>query len=205
MTPSWPWDAYFKQMGIPQIADLNIAAPGYFAALEKQLTSVPLNDWKAYLRWHTARLASPYLSTAFVDADFAFFSQTLAGAQQLQPRWKRCVGRVDRHLGEALGQVYVEKYFTADTRARTLRMVQQIEAGHGGRHQAAGLDVGRNQDAGASPSCTPSPTRSAIPSGGATTRRSGSPPTISTAMRMNAMAFEVTRQLVEDRQAAGAR
>lgn len=128
MTPSWPWDAYFKQMGIPQIADVNIAAPSYFIALERQLTSVPLNDWKAYLRWHTARLASPYLSAAFVDADFAFFSQTLAGAQQLQPRWKRCVGRVDRHLGEALGQVYVEKYFTADTRARTLRMVQQVEA-----------------------------------------------------------------------------
>lgn len=128
MTPSWPWDAYFTQMGIPQIADLNIAAPGYFTALEKQLTSVPLNDWKAYLRWHTARLAAPYLSAAFVDADFAFFSQTLAGAQQLQPRWKRCVGRVDRHLGEALGQVYVEKYFTADTRTRTLRMVQQVEA-----------------------------------------------------------------------------
>ena len=128
IAPSWPWDAYFKQMGIAQIADLNIAAPGYFAALERQLTSVPLNDWKAYLRWHTARLASPYLSNAFVDADFAFFSQTLAGAQQLPPRWKRCVGRVDRHLGEALGQVYVEKYFTADTRARTVRMVQQVEA-----------------------------------------------------------------------------
>ena len=128
MMPSWPWDAYFTQMGIPRITELNIAAPGYFSALERQLTSVPLDDWKAYLRWHTARLATPYLSTAFVDADFAFFSQTLAGAQQLQPRWKRCVGRVDRHLGEALGQVYVEKYFTADTRARTLRMVQQIEA-----------------------------------------------------------------------------
>lgn len=128
IAPSWPWDAYFKQMGIPQIADLNVAAPGYFLALDRQLTSVPLNDWKAYLRWHTARLASPYLSSAFVDADFAFFSQTLAGALQLQPRWKRCVGRVDRHLGEALGQVYVEKYFTADTRARTLRMVRQIEA-----------------------------------------------------------------------------
>ncbi|OFW40215.1 MAG: peptidase M13 [Acidobacteria bacterium RIFCSPLOWO2_12_FULL_67_14b] len=128
LMPSWPWDAYFRQMGIAQIADLNVAAPGYFAALERQLTSVPLGDWKAYVRWHTARLASPYLSSAFVDADFAFFSQTLAGAQQLQPRWKRCVGRVDRHLGEALGRVYVEQYFTADTRARTLRMVRQIEA-----------------------------------------------------------------------------
>ncbi len=127
MMPSWPWDRYFQQMGVAQIADLNVASPGYFVALEKQLTTVPLADWKTYLRWHTARLASPYLSAAFVNADFEFFSKTLTGAQQLQPRWKRCVNRVDRHLGEALGQVYVEKYFTADTRARTLRMVQQIE------------------------------------------------------------------------------
>ena len=63
-----------------------------------------------------------------MNADFDFFSKTLQGAQELQPRWKRCVNRVDRQLGEALGEVYVEKYFSADTRARTLRMVQQIEA-----------------------------------------------------------------------------
>ena len=127
LMPSWPWDRYFEQMGIAGIKDLNVTSPGYFSTLEKQLTSVPLNDWKTYLRWHTALLASPYLSAAFVNADFDFFSKTLAGARELQPRWKRCVNRVDRHLGEALGQVYVEKYFTADTRARTLRMVKQIE------------------------------------------------------------------------------
>ncbi len=127
MTPSWPWDRYFEQMGMAEITDLNVTSPGYFSTLETQLTSVPLNDWKTYLRWHTALLASPYLSAAFVNADFDFFSKTLAGARELQPRWKRCVNRVDRHLGEALGQVYVEKYFTADTRARTLRMVKQIE------------------------------------------------------------------------------
>ena len=128
LMPSWPWDSYFAQMGIGQIGDLNVTSPGYFEALEKQLTTVPLSDWKTYLRWHAARLASPYLSTAFVNADFEFFSKTLTGARELQPRWKRCVGRVDRHLGEALGQVYVEKYFTADTRTRTMRMVSQIEA-----------------------------------------------------------------------------
>ena len=127
LMPSWPWDRDFEQMGIAGIKDLNVTSPGYFSTLETQLTSVPLNDWKTYLRWHTALLASPYLSAAFVNADFDFFSKTLAGARELQPRWKRCVNRVDRHLGEALGQVYVEKYFTADTRARTLRMVKQIE------------------------------------------------------------------------------
>jgi endothelin-converting enzyme/putative endopeptidase len=128
LMPSWPWDQYFEQLGIGDIKDLNVTSPGYFSTLEKQLTGVPLDDWRIYLRWHTALLGSPYLSAAFVNADFDFFSKTLAGARELQPRWKRCVNRVDRHLGEALGQVYVEKYFTADTRARTLRMVQQIES-----------------------------------------------------------------------------
>ncbi len=127
MAPSWPWDRYFQQMGIARITDLNVTSPGYFPVLEQQLTTVPLNDWKTYLRWHTARLASSYLSTAFVNADFEFFSRTLTGAKELQPRWKRCVNRVDRHLGEALGQEYVERYFTADTRARTMRMVKQVE------------------------------------------------------------------------------
>ena len=128
LMPSWPWDQYFEQLGIGGIKDLNVTSPAYFATLEKQLTAVPLDDWRIYLRWQSAMLASPYLSAAFVNADFDFFSKTLAGARELQPRWKRCVNRVDRHLGEALGQVYVEKYFTADTRARTLRMVKQIES-----------------------------------------------------------------------------
>lgn len=128
LMPSWPWERYFQQMGIGSIADLNVASPDYFRVLGRQLTAVPLKDWKTYLRWHTARLSSQYLSTPFVNADFDFFSRTLMGAQELQPRWKRCVNRVDRQLGEALGEVYVEKYFSAETRARTLRMVRQIEA-----------------------------------------------------------------------------
>lgn len=128
LAPSWPWDRYFQQLGIASIADLNVASPGYFEVLERQLTTVPLSDWKTYLRWHTARLAAQYLGTPFVNADFDFFSRALMGAQELQPRWKRCVNRVDRQLGEALGEVYVGKYFSADTRARTLRMVGQIES-----------------------------------------------------------------------------
>jgi putative endopeptidase len=127
LAPSWPWDAYFRQMGIESISELNIASPRYLPVLERQLTGNSLDDWKTYLRWHAARLASPYVSTPFVNADFEFFSKTLAGAQELQPRWKRCVNRVDRQLGEALGEVYVAKYFSADTRERTLRMVHQIE------------------------------------------------------------------------------
>jgi endothelin-converting enzyme/putative endopeptidase len=127
LAPAWPWDDYFRRLGLSRIADLNVATPEYFRALDSLLASEPMSAWASYLRWHAARLSSQYLAADFVKADFDFFSSKLMGAKELQPRWKRCVTRVDRHLGEALGQVYVEQYFTADTRERTLRMVQQIE------------------------------------------------------------------------------
>src|SRR5207248_394430 len=84
-------------------------------------------DWKAYLRWHLARDKAPYLSTPFVRADFDFYRKYLRGVTELQPRWKRCVQYVDRDLGEALGQVFVEKTFTPDTKARALAATREIE------------------------------------------------------------------------------
>ncbi len=128
LAPAWPWAAFFAQLGLTDVKELNVATPAFFSVLGKLLVSVPLADWKVYLRWQTARFASTYLSKPFVEAEFDFYSRTMMGARELQPRWKRCVGRVDRHLGEALGQVYVALYFTEDTRKRTLRMVEQLEA-----------------------------------------------------------------------------
>ena len=85
------------------------------AALKKE----DLESWKAYLRWHLVHANAPYLSSAFVNADFDFFGKTLAGAQELEPRWKRCVGYADNDLGEALGQAYVQTRLPA--RGQTAR------------------------------------------------------------------------------------
>src|SRR6185369_15662083 len=82
---------------------------------------------RAYLRWHLIKARAPYLSSAFVKADFDFYRGYLRGVKAMQPRWKRCVAWVDRDLGEALGQVFVEKTFPPAVKAKTLDMVLRVE------------------------------------------------------------------------------
>ena len=102
--------------------------PEFFQALDKQLTSVSLADWKTYLRWHVIHSSAPALSEKFVDENFDFYGHTLTGATELQPRWKRCVAAVDRNLGEALGQKYVAQVFPPEAKERARAMVQNLVA-----------------------------------------------------------------------------
>ena len=127
LTPAFPWKVYFAamQIGVPP---LNVTDPGFFVEMQALLKSRSLNDWKTYLRWHMTHHQAPLLSDAFVTANFDFYSKYLRGIQEMQPLWKRCVRRVDQDLGEALGQVFVEKTFGADTKARALKMTKEIES-----------------------------------------------------------------------------
>ena len=84
-------------------------------------------ELEIYLRWHLVHSAALLLSQPFVRENFNFYSKTLAGVQELPPRWKRCVRYTDRDLGQALGQPYVEETFGADGKERTLKMVHAIE------------------------------------------------------------------------------
>jgi endothelin-converting enzyme/putative endopeptidase len=127
LAPSFDWDAYLAKNGAAGISLANVTEPAFFKELERQLQSQDLANWKAYLRWHLVHSKAPYLSSKFVDENFAFFSKTLRGIDQLQPRWKRCVRYVDRDLGEALGQAFVAKTFGPDVKAKTLEMTRQIE------------------------------------------------------------------------------
>jgi putative endopeptidase len=127
LTPSFNWTRYVKALALPAQSEYNVTEPEFFRGVEAQLVSTPLADWKAYLRWHLLHARAPYLSSAFAQANFDFFSKTLHGTPQMPPRWKRCVQYVDRNLGEALGQVFVERTFNADMKARTLTMTKEIE------------------------------------------------------------------------------
>jgi endothelin-converting enzyme/putative endopeptidase len=127
MTPSFGWAAYWKASGLPAPSVLNVTEPVFYAEVEKQLKARSLDDWKTYLRWHVAHNAAPYLTAAFVKEDFDFFSRHLNGVKEMPPRWKKCVRLVDRNLGEALGQVFVERTFTGDVKGQALAMVQEIE------------------------------------------------------------------------------
>jgi putative endopeptidase len=126
-TPSFHWTAYWKQEALAPPPVVNVMEPAFFQEVERQLNTRSLEDWKTYLRWQLVHAGAQYLSQPFVDAQFAFYGKYLRGVEQLQPRWKRCVNYVDGQLGEALGQVFVERTFTPQTKARALAMTLQIE------------------------------------------------------------------------------
>ncbi|TXI21516.1 MAG: M13 family peptidase [Roseateles sp.] len=128
LTPGFDWAAYRAALGVP--ADLNtynVTEPAFFKALNTQLGKTPLPVLKAYLRWQLASSLAPALDNGFVQANFDFYGQTLTGAPQLKPRWKRCVQLVDAQLGEALGQEFVARNFTPELKAATQQMTAEIE------------------------------------------------------------------------------
>ncbi|MGZ4859376.1 MAG: M13 family metallopeptidase [Candidatus Angelobacter sp.] len=128
LTPSFAFAQYLSDLGTPKFTGLNVASPDFFKALDAELKTVSLDDLKTYLRWHLVRSQVQALPKAFVDEDFNFYGKTLQGTKELQPRWKRCVAAADSDLGEALGQVFVEKYYPPEAKDRTLKMVNQLEA-----------------------------------------------------------------------------
>ena len=127
LAPDFDWNAYFTATDAPQFPILNVDWPNFFKDVDAQLKSNSLQDWKNYLRFHVANSHAPFLSSAFVNEDFAFYRKYLRGAAELQPRWKRCVRYVDGDLGEALGQAYVQKTFPPELKATTVEMTRRIE------------------------------------------------------------------------------
>jgi putative endopeptidase len=127
LAPNFDWKAYYATARYPDFEILNVATPDFFKQANERLAKEPLDTWKTYLRFHVVDSASPYLSTPFVDENFAFYRQYLRGAKEQQPRWKRCVSYTDRQLGEALGQVFVAKVFSPELKQSTVDMVRQIE------------------------------------------------------------------------------
>jgi putative endopeptidase len=127
LSPSFQWKTYFSKLGLPSVETLNVETPEFFKTLNLELRNERLASWKAYLRWHLVNANAPFLSSDFVNADFDFFGKTLQGAQELEPRWKRCVGYADNDLGEDLGQAYVERHFGPDAKQRAQKMVNEIE------------------------------------------------------------------------------
>ncbi len=92
------------------------------------LTDVPIEQWKAYLRFHAVDDASPFLSKAFVDESFDFNQHKLRGQKEMEPRWKRVLNATNAHLGMAMGQLYVAKNFPAESKQHAQELVQNLRA-----------------------------------------------------------------------------
>jgi putative endopeptidase len=126
LTPNWSWETYFQELGYTNIDSVDVSSPKFFETMSLTIKEIPIDNWKTYLRWHLVNSAAPWLSQPFVDEDFNFKGRVLQGTKELLPRWKRCVSATDRQLGEALGQIYVQKYFPPKAKARALEMVNHL-------------------------------------------------------------------------------
>ena len=126
LTPDWSWENYFQDIGYTNIEFVDVSAPKFFETLDQVLKGTPLEIWKTYLRWHLVNSTAAYLSDPFVDENFNFNGRVLQGTKELLPRWKRCVTATDRQLGEALGQIYAQKYFPPEAKSRALEMVNHL-------------------------------------------------------------------------------
>ena len=119
---------YVSAAHAPAVGKANDMEPKYFAEFNALVADTPIAQIRAYLRWHLLHaFAGTSLPESFDRENWNFYSHTLNGAEKQQDRWKRCTTRVDRELGEALGQVYVARYFSPEEKQRTLDMTQAIE------------------------------------------------------------------------------
>lgn len=127
LTPRWDWTAYLRARGAPPIDSINVRHPDFLRTLDGMLATVPLADWRSYMRWHLTRASASALSRAFLDEQFRM-QQVLTGTREPLPRWRRCLASSDIHLGDALGEAYVRRTFTPQARARALRMVENLRS-----------------------------------------------------------------------------
>ncbi|CAN5915280.1 M13 family metallopeptidase [soil metagenome] len=125
LTPHFEWGRFYSAIGVPKVARVDVGQPEFFQSFDTLLTTLPVEDWKSFLRWRAAHAAAPSLSTPFVQENFRF-NQIFSGATELLPRWKRCVTNTDDKLGELLGQEFVKRTFPPQAKVRAVRIVDNL-------------------------------------------------------------------------------
>jgi len=127
LMPGYDWQRYIHGSGIEGKVDYVIVRqPTYFTTLGKVINATPLPVWKAYFKWRVLSAFAPYLSSAFVDERFSFTGGVLRGVPENEPRWKRGINLLDGSMGEALGKLYVAKYFPPQNKARMQALVLNL-------------------------------------------------------------------------------
>ncbi|MBN2648865.1 MAG: M13 family metallopeptidase [Prolixibacteraceae bacterium] len=133
LSPDFDWDNFFAQMGFPNEDEINVAMPGFFAEISQMMNDIPLDDWKAYLDWNIINGAAPYLSSDFVNQDFYFYGKVMKGQEENRERWKRVQGTTSSVLSEAIGQLYVARYFPPEAKQRMVDLVENLRISLGQR------------------------------------------------------------------------
>ena len=121
------WDVYFESMGLAGLKELDAKQINFYKDMSEALRNTTVDEQKYYLAFNLLSAAAPYLSDDFVDADFEFYGKVMSGKQEQQPRWKRSLNTVNGALGEAVGEMYVEKYFPASSKEKMLTLVGNLQ------------------------------------------------------------------------------
>ncbi|MFT4022105.1 MAG: M13 family metallopeptidase, partial [Acinetobacter sp.] len=127
LVPSFDWETYLKETGVSgKVETIQVDQPSYFKGLNTLLAETPIQTWQIYFKWHLINDFAPLLSKAYATNSFNFYSTTLRDVKEQEPRWKRGVALVNGILGEGLGQLYVQQYFTADKKQRMDLLVANL-------------------------------------------------------------------------------
>lgn len=127
-TPLFDWGTYFETIGAPAFDSLNVASPDFIASLNGIIQETDFNTIKDYLKWKVITSSAPLLSDDLVTEDFNFFDKYLYDIEAQEPRWRRVLNKTSNCLGEAIGQLYVEKFFPAEAKQRVMHLVENLRA-----------------------------------------------------------------------------
>jgi len=133
ISPAFDWRGYFKSTGVGDPGEINMNQPNFLREISVLLKEVPVEDWKIYLKWNLINGLAPYLPDNFVNASFDFYGKAMTGTEQIRPRWKRVIEVTSESLSEALGQLYVAKYFPPDAKERMIKLVENLRTSLGER------------------------------------------------------------------------
>ena len=131
--PGMNWSCLFSTLGRPDIAEVNVRNPSFFKELSTALQDESIDDWKTFLRWKLISATSPYLSSDLEEEHFSFHSFSLN--QTMQPRWKRVIDVENNAMGDAIGQIYVDRYFDPHSKTRMEVMVSNLKKAYRERIQ----------------------------------------------------------------------
>lgn len=126
LTPNIPWSRLFKQLGLHDLGQASFITPDYFRSLDRLLDSSDVSVWRDYLRARVLDDAAPYLSRAFVNANFDFADKHLKGQKVLAPRWKRVVKAINGNIGDAMGERYVQTAFSPEAKRKMEALVDNL-------------------------------------------------------------------------------
>ncbi len=133
LAPEFNWKGYLGTVGLSLVKELIVGQPDFISGFGNILAKESVDTWKMYLKWNLLNKTASYLNSDFVNQNFEFYGKVLSGTLEMKPRWKRVLNTTSGYLGEAVGQIYVKKYFPPEAKERMLKLVENLRLALGDR------------------------------------------------------------------------